>query len=458
MVAPRQRRLMNATAPYIQEPMKPWPFQETAIRRGVSSNLLVNFACGLGKTLVGIEVAKEVRRLTGNNRTLVVLSPKVSLQQWVRNIRRQDPDANIEVWSSQTQYADISMDGPLWVVTNMEMLPKLTVLRNYKWATIVTDEIHKFRNKDLSRTEALKKLNVYRKLGLSATLIERSAADLWSPLNWVAPKTFTSYWRWFDKYVLTEEGYGGYRQVVGTKPDMVDELGREISPFIYRRTKQEVAPYMPPLVETDVFLDLYPQQKRLDDRIRKHKDIEFDLGGDEPILLESGMAKFILRHQLASDPTLLGLEMPSVKEDWVRAYIENNPGEQMLLFTKYRETAIRYAKMFDTALVVGGARPHLLDEFISGKVRILTGTIQAMGTALDLPMARTAIFVSSDWSTVAMDQAKDRIHRLNITEPKNVIYLHATRSVDRKVKKALVNKWSEARLINSLLEEDDDDD
>ena len=84
---------------------------------------------------------------------------------------------------------------------------------------------------------------------------------------------------------------------------------------------------------------------------------------------------------------------------------------------------------------------------------MIVGTIAAMGESLNLQRASTAIFIDQEWSTIQMAQAEDRLHRIDITEPKNIIYLIAENTVDRLVAKALEKKWSQITLVKEFLDE-----
>jgi reverse gyrase len=105
----------------------------------------------------------------------------------------------------------------------------------------------------------------------------------------------------------------------------------------------------------------------------------------------------------------------------------------------------------NAACIVGGKAPYKLDEFLEGKVRVLCGTIGAMGTALDMPMARTSIFVDTEWSSISMTQATQRMHRAGITEAKHLIYLEAVGTVDKLIRYAVKYKWTDAELVYKFL-------
>lgn len=442
---------------FIAQPrLTPWPFQADAIAASLSGEVVENLSCGLGKTFIATEIARASRANSGLTRNLIILSPKSIAAQWEETIWRQEQWAvPIEIWDANTVDSVVGDGHPVWVMLHYASLKKyMPELLKYRWACVVAEECQKIKNRDAQRTKFLKKIRAAHKVPMTGTLMEKSPADLWSVLNWIRPKDYTSFWAFHNKYVYTQKNYMGYDEDIGTKPDMVEELGRELKPLVFRRTKQQVAPDMPPLIRTIMPIDLDPKQRALYDKIRKAKDIEVDLGGDEPELIRPGMSRFTFMHRIASDPAMLGFNCPSSKMEWVREYVDNNPGEQIVVFSRYRGVPLRLREELGErcALVIGGQAPQLLREFRAGDVQVLTATIGAGGEGLDFPMARTSIFVDCDWYGITMEQAVDRIHRLNITEPKQAIYLTARRTVDRLVRKALDRKWKESQLLHSFME------
>jgi SNF2 family DNA or RNA helicase len=440
------------------QPMIPWPFQDEGIERCLRKNTLINFERGLGKTLVGVEAGRRMREFTPTKMTLVIASPKSVRSQWVDTIKRQDPQTPIELWDGSTQYDNVPMGRPLWVIVYYDILPKmLPVLTRYLWSSVIADEAHKIKNKDAKRTIACKRIQGSRLLGLTADTFERSPGEMWSILNWFEPQRFRAYWPFDNKYVLRRPTPFGYDEVLGIKPEMVNEFVREVGPYIMHRTKAQVRPDMPPLIETTIDIELDAAQRRLYDKVRKQKDIEFVLDEHNSMLIKS---KFTALHQIASWPEQAGFEGPSAKLSWLMEYVEGNPTGQMLVFSRYRRTALEIHRRISEqqkqmqAMVIGGQDPYRIDEFRRGEVRFLVGTIAALGEAYDLPMASTSIFVDCEMRANLMSQAMDRTHRLTITEAKHVIFLQAARTVDRHVMNMINGKWDEQQMLSRFLQED----
>ena len=106
------------------------------------------------------------------------------------------------------------------------------------------------------------------------------------------------------------------------------------------------------------------------------------------------------------------------------------------------------AQKLKAPLVIGAQEVPDIQKL---RPKTLVGTIGALGESHDLPWMDVAIFVDVDWSSTAMQQAKDRIHRINITSPKLALYLYHPGTVDDLIFEALDKKWSDIELVQNYL-------
>lgn len=427
--------------------IKPFPFQEQVIERVRQGyNVLNADKCGLGKTLTALIPGSEVVARGG---CVLVVCPKRLKSQWVQAIQGMGQEVRVE--------GDWPLAG--WIVIHYEQalrLPKSVEKRVFDM--VVCDEAHYIKNRQAQRTKAVKSIKTRRKLALTATPFNKDPADMWSILHWLYPDRFRSYWDFQQRHTKMEvNGWTGYTKILGVVD--AQKLANEISFCTFQRNKRDVAPELPPRIEEDIILEMEPKQKALFDRIRKAKDIVADFEGYELTgeevkdLIQTPLVKLVRMLQIASDPRLVGVDAPSVKLEWLREWLENNPEEVTVIFTRFRRTAELLAQELEACICVGGADPKLWQPFLEGKNRLLVGTIAGMSEGLNLQMASTAIFIDMEWSAIKMEQALDRIHRINITEPKYIINLIVKGSPDVLVAKALRHQWSEAELIKNFLQE-----
>jgi SNF2 family DNA or RNA helicase len=90
---------------------------------------------------------------------------------------------------------------------------------------------------------------------LTGTPMKGNPLNLWGALAWLYPLQYTSYWayvdRWFD---VAEDEYS--KTVVGVRPEVEDDYRAELDAFMIRRTKAEVAPWLPGKVYAGNRLDV----------------------------------------------------------------------------------------------------------------------------------------------------------------------------------------------------------
>jgi SNF2 family DNA or RNA helicase len=431
-------------------------YQRETEHRAFKSNLFIAFEPGLGKTVTAIELGKDVMASPAlvNANAVLVICPKRLRLQWIAMIQEQDPVTPITMIETGMVFKGRELTG--WVVAHYEaVVSTQQYLRQRAWGLVIVDEAHHIKNRKALRTKAVRTIEAIRKVALTAVPMDRSPAELWSVLNWLFPQTYRSYWNFVEKYCsmeavppwLTGGKYAGASKIIGTKNE--EELAEELAPFFVRYTKQQVAPELPARTVTKVPVEMYPEQEALYNKIARAKDIVVD-----ELIIPNVLARITKLQQVTSDPLAANLGvMSSAKCDWVAEYLEDNPDISVVVFTRFRATAKALAARFECEYVVGGTEEW--PEFLDGRTRVITGTIAAMGEGIDgLQKADTAIFVDQEWSTTLMANAMDRIHRLGIIAPKQIILLYCPHTKDELVLRALDEKWTNQQLVYHYLEQE----
>jgi hypothetical protein len=294
-------------------------------------------------------------------------------------------------------------------------------------------------------------LKAHRLIGLSGTPYDKNPADLWSILNWLQPKQFTSYWQFLDQFIDIETIWIGARQVPKSyKIRNPAQFVAMLQPHMIRRTKRTVMPELPALQKTYVPIELTKTQRAAYQAIKNVKDMEVHFEElDEPMWIEYAMTKLIRLLQCASDPAGLGLSASSAKLEWLQEWISDHPDEPILVLSRYRKTAERVFQVIGgDALVMAGAP---LEKPLTASRRIV-GTIASLKEGHDLGHITTTILVDLDHSSITMDQAFERIDRGGNTEPKQVIILEALNTADELVRLCLEQKWNTRQLIDKFME------
>jgi SNF2 family DNA or RNA helicase len=458
----------------------PFPYQVHAVKVGSLRNLLIADDAGLGKTLEAIEIAKVQLRKGGS---VLVVCEKNARAQWREAIFDQVPNLQEDDVRTITLDGKTIYEDGKWYIVHWDILkykgPKLV---KFWWRCIIADEAHHICNRKNVWSQALKNIRGLSKVALTATPMDKSPADMWSILHWLYPGAYSSFWKFCDEYVLYEEPkkeiveyiikvngvpkvvQGAtnferpqYRKIIGTKNP--ERLAWELSRIMVQRTKKQVAPELPPKIYSRIPVAMADDQQELYDAVVYAKDIVVDLEhlNIDNIMVDNVLSRIMRLQQISVDPSLVpGVDgISSSKLEWLDAYIKDNPKEVMIVFSKFRETVVGLAKKYNGALVTGQGKSHGIEDFLEGRNRLLFGTIAAMGTSLNLQRAHTAIFIGQEWSARLMEQAENRIHRIDITEPKHIITLISS-PVDKLVMRTVEHKWSEYEMVCKYLKGEDE--
>lgn len=424
--------------------LTPYSYQEEAIDFVTSrSGSIVADECGLGKTLIAIESAKRLHR--GLKWRCLVLAPPSLIPQWVKYIAEQDGEGPLIYVPSRLPVDYHKLEG--WIVNDYYCLyDKLVRERIQKvlWNMVILDEAHRIKNRQADLSKHVRRLNKLRSICLTATPMEKGAHDLWSLLNFSDRQSFPAFHGFTNKYLEIKDNFFGGK-IYGSPLDP-EGFGRMVGKYMVRRTKKEVVPELPARIDVRHRVDMLPTQRAAYEKIKKADDILVQVE-DKELLIQNVLTMITRLQQISVDPSLIGLKGKSGKLLWLEEWIDDHPSERIVVFSRFRDVALNLASLYSGDHIVGGDISPGFDERSFHRV---FGTIAAMGEGLNLQRASIAIFLDGHWSTIKMTQALDRIHRVDILEPKTVYLLESCRE-DIIVYKAIKEKWTEQQLVYNYL-------
>ena len=228
-------------------------------------------------------------------------------------------------------------------------------------------------------------------------------------------------------------------------------LVRRVSPFMLRRTKNQVARELPAKTEMTHMLELTGPQRDLYEAIRmsmekKVRDAIANQGfGKSHIVLLDALLKL---RQVCCDPRLLSLPEAamahdsSVKLTSLMELLDNlmKEGRHVLVFSQFTSML----KLIEKELVarkyaylkLTGQTQHRQDvvrDFQAGKAPIFLISLKAGGTGLNLTRADTVIHYDPWWNPAVEDQATDRSHRIGQENPVFVYKLISSGTVEEAI-------------------------
>jgi SNF2 family DNA or RNA helicase len=433
---------------------------------------------GTGKTLEAIILMEQWYTQRQARWPDLVVAPLNTHDGWMDKYERLSPDTDIIRINRKNRDAFLEAiekrRGDVFLM-HWDAIRFMKGLQKIQFGTIVADEAHRMANRKNIWTRELKKIPAYHKLAMSGTLSGDAPHGLWSPLNWLFPRKYTSFWAFYKQYVEDEIIYPqGFRKVKG--PKNVEKLHAELEPFWVRHLKKEqccaahpngAMPWLKEKHYDTIWVDLSPTQRRVYEEMRKHMVAWVGEHEDSPLVAQVAVAQMVRLSQMALatpyiDPTdsVVRLELPSSKADAIVEKLSDNPHSKFVVATSSKKFAYLLASHLAdkkiNATVLSGDTP---DSVRHGQVarfehddnQAFIGVIAAMNEGIDglQHNCSTMIFADRDWSSVKNKQCEDRLDRDGQKAAVQIIDVMARNTVDLGRHQKLVQKWS---WIKALLD------
>lgn len=463
--------------------LKLFPFQEYAVNFLVDKRAsLIGDEMGLGKSLQAVALDRLRREkqpnLVRKPKTLVITYISI-FSSWAEHF---ETETNLRVIMvnprSRVKFIEaLRCDEADVFIVHWQALRLMPELTEVEWFHIIGDEIHALQNRKSKQTLAAKKIKTYYKTGLSGTPAYDKPDDLWSILNWLYPKFWSSFWWYYDQHIKYVE-QDGYRVIVGV--NNVEKLQQEMSGFYVRRRKQDVLLDLPDKYYTERVVELDPKQKRAYQEMKKNMLAWVGENENQPVVAPVIIAQ-LTRLQQFSDAygELVKIEKidkvtgqtyhewhmrlsePSTKLDAVMDIIDSTAAP-VAVFSQFSQVIELLAKRLEKAgiphgIVIGPTssdnRKDIIRNFQAGKLRVFAGTIAAGGIGITLTAASTVVFVDRTWSASLNLQAEDRLHRIGQKNAVQVIDIISRGTLDAKRMQKINLAWS---WIKRLIGDDTD--
>jgi SNF2 family DNA or RNA helicase len=442
---------------------------------------------GLGKTYEGIARDVDLRRdKYAYRRPTLIVAPAGTHQDWYDSIYAYNDKwekgkgtvcvidrKNRLPFVRELLHAGENAPGstfPCYFIMHYEALRLIPELKEIAWFHIIADEVHRIKNKAAQQTVALKKLTTKYKTGLSGTPADNKPQDLWSVLNWLWPKKYTSYWKFvnqtciFEATGLTQAKTGrSFRKIIDVNPEGAAAMLSDIRPYYVRRKKDEVGIDLPPKYWTQRWVELGSKQRKAYDAMRKDMLAWVGEQEDTPLMAGQVVTQLVRLQQLALGTPVVNehgrvfeMEEPSVKLDDLKEIIEGNPNESIVVFSQSRSMvnlvcASLGAKGITVRPYTGSVsqddRTRSVQDFQRGEIQVLAGTIAAGGEGITLHRASTVVFLDRMWNPTRNRQAEDRLHRIGQKNAVQVIDIMAKNTVDLGRHQRIANKWAALEMI-----------
>ena len=427
---------------------------------------------GLGKTvqvLALLESRRELREKRSKKNgaeqpgpSLVVV-PRSLVFNWKQEVARFTPKLRVldHTGTGRLQPGQHFNDYDVILTTYGTLRRDAAHFKDVLFDYCILDEAQAIKN---ARTEAAKAVRLLRgnhRLALSGTPVENHLGELWSLFEFLNPGMLGG------ASAFRLGGVGAHNPDEDTRA----LLARALRPFILRRTKEQVAAYLPAKTEQTLYCELEPAQRKQYNDLREHYRRTL-LGKVE----EEGIAKAkiqvleaLLRlRQAACHPGLIDpakVSESSAKLDLLLPQLDEvlEEGHKALVFSQFTSLLAIVRDRLD--------RQGVPYEYLDGKTRdrearverfqndpdckLFLISLRAGGLGLNLTAAEYVFLLDPWWNPAVEAQAIDRAHRLGQKRAVFAYRLIARDTVEEKVLELQTTKRDLADAIinadNSLI-------
>lgn len=418
-----------------------------------TGNALLADEMGLGKTVQTLAyIASEKQSLPA-----LIIAPLVTLSNWEREIQKFlkkkskngriiESDVPTSTMIRTGKHADLERFD--FYIINYELLHKrFDDLAKLGIRTIVCDEVQHLRSKTTQKYAAVKKLaaleSVKYRVGLSGTPIYNHGSEIWPIADILKPGLLGSFKEFCEYFCYLNEK--GKAIVLETKRESLrDELRKHI---MLRRTKSDVLKELKDKVRYTEVIDADATYYRSElnkiwskfEKEQQDATSEFNKSASYHRAIQSerqaaGVAK--LKHVIEFVKNIMEIE------ESVVVFCHHKAIHKLL-----HESLSEYAP----SSIIGGqtdkARQQNIDNFQSGKTKLMIAGLRAGNVGINLTTAKYVIFAELDWSPAIHRQAEDRLHRIGQKNTVFAYYLIGNGTLDDHVAKILTDKNYEIDAI-----------
>lgn len=286
---------------------------------------------GLGKTLqalsaVAIKV-KERKALLGKKKgktISLVVWPSTLVHNWNNEIQKFFNESDLKgsvIYDGSLKFFNVKEinneiipNNDIVIISYDKLRANLDNFLKLKFLYIILDEAHLIKNAKSLTTLAIKSLKAERKLILTGTPLQNRVTELWSIFDFLMPgflEDEATFNKKYKKYLSANLKKIGEKEKETEQFLMsIQSLRERISPFILRRTKENVMKELPPKIIQDYQWPLSPTQLYLHDILEKMFPYvdgikSIDTSAKEMNVNKSAIENLLAHRQLCNHPNFI---------------------------------------------------------------------------------------------------------------------------------------------------------
>ncbi len=412
---------------------------------------------GLGKTVMVLALLDQRRldRRAANepHQASLIVIPRSLVFNWRQEAERFTPGLRVlDLTRADRRSAMAQIHDHDVVLTTYGTLRRdVGDLKGVVFDYVILDEAQTVKNARTTTAKAARLLRGAHRLALSGTPVENRLSELWSLFEFLNPGMLGA--------------LAAFAPATGRRPlddDALHLVAQGVRPFILRRTKEQVAPELPPRTEQTLYCDLEPAQRLLYDDLRDHYRASL-LGRIDKVGLartKMHVLEALLRlRQAACHPGLLDparVDDPSAKLDLLMPRLQElvEDGRQAIVFSQFTSLLALLRRRLDEAAIayeyLDGQtrdREERVARFQAAACPLFLVSLKAGGVGLNLTAAEHVFLLDPWWNPAVEAQAIDRTHRIGQTKPVFAFRLIARDTIEEKVLQLQAGKRALADAI-----------
>jgi non-specific serine/threonine protein kinase len=415
---------------------------------------------GLGKTVQVLAFLQALKEKQAPAKASLVVLPRSLLVNWQRESEKFTPELRMLEYHGQFREKDASLFDQYDIIltTYGIVIKDIELLRAYRFNYVILDESQAIKNPVSQSAKGCRLLEADHRLVMTGTPVENSTMELWSQFAFLNPGLLGNL-----EYFKSEIGGPIERDA---NADTAQFLRKMVYPFILRRTKEQVAPELPPRTERIIYGDMEPAQRKIYVRTREEyrKSLLGLIDGQGMENARMKILEGLLRlRQICIHPRLVdkAYHGESAKFELLTEHIDTlmSEGHKALIFSQFVETLkllradldarkIRYAYLDGST----NNRQEQVDAFqTDAGIPFFLISLKAGGVGLNLTAADYVIHIDPWWNPAVEMQASDRVHRIGQDKPVFVYKYILRDSVEEKI---LLLQERKRNLVDQLITTD----
>ncbi len=413
---------------------------------------------GLGKTLQTIAFLKHIKDKNKPNKPTLIVAPTSLIFNWNQEIQKFCKSLKILTYTGvdraalRTKFAKTD----LIISTYGTVINDIEILQKEKFHYVILDESQAIKNPNSKRYKSVRLLQAHNRMVLTGTPIENNTFDLYAQLNFLNPGLLGS--------------MAHFKRVFATGIDKHQDdeiaalLHKIITPFVLRRTKEQVATELPEKTENVIYCEMGSEQKKVYDFYKKkYRDYlteKIDENGEKKaqMYILEGLTKL---RQVCNSPALVSTETEdygnnAIKLDILTNHILEKTGEhKILVFSQFvsmlsliKERLASYGVKYEYLDGATRDRQKCVENFQNNKdIRVFLISLKAGGTGLNLTEADYVYIVDPWWNPAVENQAIDRCYRIGQKNRVMAYRMICKDTIEEKIVKLQSKKKSVASSI-----------